>query len=66
MINVIFYALKEGHIVVANWRRLCNGLRSQGSFGGRPPAPETLVWPGTPLEDFAPPALTQLPALTLS
>jgi hypothetical protein len=33
---------------------------------GRPPAPETLVWPGFSLRDYAPPALTRQPPLAPS
>ena len=33
---------------------------------GRPPAPQTLVWPGFSLRDYAPPALTWQPPLAPS
>ena len=62
----IFYTLKEAQILVADWRRLYNGLRPHSSLGQRPPAPETIVWPGLSLADYAPPALTPEKALALS
>jgi Integrase core domain len=62
----LFYTLKEAQILIANWRRLYNGLRPHSSLGGRPPAPESLVWPEFSLKDFAPPAFTQGTALALS
>jgi len=62
----LFYTLKEAQILVANWRRLYNGLRPHSSRGRRAPAPETIVFPGFSLKDYAPPALTQGTALTLS
>ena len=34
-------------------------------LGQRPPAPETLAWPGFSLKDYAPPALTPETALAL-
>jgi len=39
----VFYTLKEAQILVANWRRLYNGLRPHSSLGQRPPAPETII-----------------------
>jgi len=62
----IFYTLREAQILIADWRRLYNGLRPHGSLGNRPPAPETIVFPGFSLADYAPPSLTQevSPALT--
>ena len=62
----LFYTLKEAQILVANWRRLYNGLRPHSSLGGRPPAPETIVFPGFSLNDYAPPALTREPTPALS
>jgi hypothetical protein len=61
----IFYTLKEAQILVANWRRLYNGLRPHSSLGQRPPAPETIVWPGFSLADFGPPSPTREVALGL-
>jgi transposase InsO family protein len=51
----IFSTLKEAQILVANWRRLYNGLRPHSSLGQRPPAPESIAWPGFALTDYAPP-----------
>ena len=51
-----FFTLKEAQILIANWRRLSNGLRPRSPLGNRPPAPETVVVPGFSLTDFAPPA----------
>ena len=62
----LFYTLKEAQILVANWRRLYNGLRPHSSRGRRPPAPETIVWPGFSLKNYAPPALTPEMDLALS
>ena len=62
----LFFTLKEAQILVANWRRLYNGLRPHSSLGQRPPAPGTIAWPGFSLEDFGPPALTPEAALALS
>ena len=62
----LFYTLKEAQILIENWRREYNHLRPHSSLGGRPPAPETIVWPGFSLKDHAPPALTREPALALS
>jgi hypothetical protein len=57
----LFYTLKEAQILVANWRRLYNGVRPHSSRGRRPPAPETILWPGFSLTDYAPPVLTPDP-----
>lgn len=51
----LFSTLREAQILIANWRRLYNGLRPHSSLGQRPPAPETVVFPGFSLSDFAPP-----------
>ena len=61
-----FYGVKEAQSLTQKWRREYNRLRPHSSFGGRPPAPETMVWPDFSLKDFAPPALTREPALALS
>ena len=45
----IFYTLKEAQILVANWRRLYNGLRPHSSLGQRPLAPETTACRASPL-----------------
>ena len=60
----IFFTLREAQILVANWRRLYNGLRPHSSLGQRPPAPETIVFPGFSLADYAPP--TSIPEVTLA
>ena len=62
----IFFTLKEAQILVANWRRLYNGLRPHSSLGNRPPAPETIVFPGFLLAEYAPPSLTQEVSLALT
>ena len=51
----IFYTLKEAQILIADWRRLYNGLRPHSSLGQRPPAPETIAWPGFSLAHYGPP-----------
>jgi len=61
-----FYTTKEAQILIEQWRREYDHLRPHNSLGGRPPAPEKLLWPGFPLIDFAPPALTRAPARALS
>ena len=62
----IFSTVKEAKILVDNWRRLYNGLRPHSSPCQRPPAPETIAWPGFSLADFGPPALTPERALAPS
>jgi transposase InsO family protein len=62
----IFYTLTEAQILVANWRRLYNGLRPHSSLKYRPPAPETIVFPGFALKDYAPPSTTREAALGLT
>jgi hypothetical protein len=47
-------------------RRLYNGLRPHSSLGQRPPAPETIVWPGFSLADYGPPSSTSEVALGLT
>jgi hypothetical protein len=61
----IFYTPKEAQILMADWRRLYNGLRPHGSLRGRPSTPETLVWPRSwalvatrPAERARPPSAT--------
>jgi Integrase core domain len=58
--------LWEAPILISSWRRLYNGLRSHSSLGGRPPAPEALVFPSFSLADFGPPSLTREVALGLT
>ena len=62
----IFYTLTEAQILTANWRRLYNGLRPHSSLGQRPPAPETIVWPGFALADYGPPSPATEMAMGLS
>ena len=62
----LFFTLKEAQILIEQWRREYNHLRPHSSLGGRPPAPETILWPGFSLEDFAPATFTREPALALS
>jgi transposase InsO family protein len=62
----LFSTLKEAQILIADWRRLYNGLRPHSSRGRRPPAPETILWPGFSLKDYAPPALAPAPTPALS
>jgi transposase InsO family protein len=54
----LLYTLQEAQILIAGWRRLYNGLRPHSSLGQRPPAPETIIWPGFSLADYGPPSLT--------
>jgi putative transposase len=62
----LLFTLKEAQILIEQRRREHNHLRPHNSLGGRPPAPETLVWPGFSLADYAPPTPTREPALALS
>ena len=62
----IFFTLKEAQILVAQWRRLYNGLRPHSSLKYRPPAPETVVFPGFALTDYAPPSPAREVALGLT
>ena len=62
----LFFTLKEAQILTQQWRREYNHVRPHSSLGGRPPAPETIIWPGFSLQDFAPPTFTREPALALS
>jgi putative transposase len=62
----LFYTLKEAQILIEHWRREYNHLRPHSSLGGRPPAPETIVWPDFSLKEYAPPALTRRRAIALS
>jgi putative transposase len=62
----LFYTLKEAQILIEHWRREYNHLRPHSSLGGRPPAPETIVWPDFSLREYTPLTLTRQPALALS
>jgi transposase InsO family protein len=62
----LFYTLKEAQILVEHWRREHNHLRPHSSLGGRPPAPEAIIWPEFSLREYAPPILTRRRALVLS
>jgi len=42
----IFYTLKEAAILIEQWRRHYNGVRPHSALGNRPPAPETIAFPG--------------------
>ena len=53
----LFFTLEEAQILVEDWRRQYNHLRPHSSLGGRPPAPEVIVWPGFSLADYAPPVV---------
>ena len=44
----LFYRLAEAKIVIESWRQHYNTLRPHSSLGYKPPAPATLLWPGTP------------------
>ena len=61
-----FWSVEHARVVLENWRCEYNTEHLHSSLGGRPPAPETIVWPDFSLKEFAPPALTQEPALALS
>ena len=43
----IFYTLQEAQVIIERWRREYNTFRPHSSLGYRPPAPETVPWPGT-------------------
>jgi len=62
----LFFTLKEAQTLIEQWRREYNHLRPHSSLGGRPPAPETIAWPGFSLKDYPPPAPMREPALALS
>jgi transposase InsO family protein len=62
----LFFTLREAQILIAQWRRLYNGLRPHSSLKYRPPAPETIVFPGFALSDYAPPSATREVALGLT
>jgi putative transposase len=38
----IFYSLKEGQIVIEQWRKHYNTIRPHSSLGYRPTAPQTM------------------------
>ena len=44
----LFYSLAEARIVVESWRQHYNTLRPHSSLGYKPPAPDTVLWPGAP------------------
>jgi transposase InsO family protein len=46
----IFYSLKEGQIVIEQWRKHYNTVRPHSSLGYRPPAPQTMNPFLTPLD----------------
>jgi len=49
----IFYSLKEGQIVIEQWRNHYNTIRPHSSLGYRPPAPQTMNPFLTPLDQAA-------------
>ena len=49
----IFYSLKEGQIVIEQWRNHYNKVRPHSSLGYRPPAPQTMNPFLTPLDQAA-------------
>jgi transposase InsO family protein len=49
----IFYSLKEGQIVIEQWRKHYNTIRPHSSLGYRPPAPQTMNPFLTPLDQAA-------------
>jgi transposase InsO family protein/transposase-like protein len=64
----IFYSLKEAQIVIESWRRHYNTVRSHGSLGYKPPAPEVFVpalsMPAVPRpQPAAPSVLAERPSL---
>jgi transposase InsO family protein len=44
----VFYTLLEAKTLVEDWRRHYNQIRPHSALGYRPPAPETVLWPGPP------------------
>ncbi len=42
----IFYTLREAQVIIERWRLEYNTFRPHSSLGYRPPAPETVPWPG--------------------
>ena len=49
----IFYSLKEGQIVIEQWRKHYNTVRPHSALGYRPPAPQTMNPFLTPLDQAA-------------
>jgi putative transposase len=49
----IFYSLKEGQIVIEQWRNHYNTIRPHSALGYRPPAPRTMNPVLTPLDQAA-------------
>ena len=43
----IFYTLREAQVIIERWRQEYNTFRPHSSLGHRPPAPETVPWPGS-------------------
>ena len=53
----IFYSLAEAKVIIEAWRRYYNTERPHSALGYKPPAPEAIVWPPSPLG--APPSSAQ-------
>jgi transposase InsO family protein len=49
----IFYSLKEGQIVIEQWRKHYNTIRPHSALGYRPPAPQAMNPFLTPLDQAA-------------
>jgi len=49
----IFYSLKEGQVLIEQWRKHYNTIRPHSSLGYRPPAPQTMNPFLTPLDQTA-------------
>jgi hypothetical protein len=49
----IFYSLKEGQIVIEQWRKHYNTVRPHSALNYRPPAPQTMNPFLTPLDQAA-------------
>ena len=61
----VFYTLKEACVVIEQWRRHYNTIRSHSSLGYQPPAPEVVIWPTEPTGSapLARPAIVTRPTM---
>src|ERR1019366_8917184 len=50
----IFYSLKEGQIVIEQWRKHYNTIRPHSALGYRPPAPQTFAPSAHHLDEIMP------------